>query len=228
MDQPPLRRISWRGAARLIPTRYPSVGLFDRVASADDLEAIVELESWTNDRVNVELGVLHTIPREEWVTGRSLASVVMAAFCHPHPRGARFSDAQRGAWYASRPLETALAESAFRRTQELQEVGVLDARVQMRLYLSDFRATFHDIRGADPAFAPLYDPESYAASQEFARRLLAAGSHGVVYRSVRHRGGECIACFRPKLVQNVRAAAHYEFRWTGTPTPEISRLAAST
>ena len=85
-------RVRWTRACRLIPTRYPSVGLFDRVATADDLDAVLELEAWTNDRIGNELGLLHTIPRDEWVTGRPMASVVMAAFCHPAPRGARFSD----------------------------------------------------------------------------------------------------------------------------------------
>jgi hypothetical protein len=54
--------------------------------------------------------------------------------------------------------------------------------------------------------------------------LLDAGSHGVVYRSVRDPGGECIACFRPKLVKRVRVAAHYEFVWEGTPAPRVRRL----
>ena len=65
---------------------------------------MIELESWTNDRVSAELGVLHRIPQEEWVTGRHLSTVVMAAFCHPRPGGGRFSGTDRGAWYASQNL----------------------------------------------------------------------------------------------------------------------------
>ena len=44
---------------------------------------ILELETWTNDRISSELGALHRIPNEEWVAGRPMASVIMAAFCHP-------------------------------------------------------------------------------------------------------------------------------------------------
>jgi hypothetical protein len=43
---PPLPRqppINWRDTHRLIPSRYPTVGPFDRVASADDLQALFEL-----------------------------------------------------------------------------------------------------------------------------------------------------------------------------------------
>jgi hypothetical protein len=222
---PPLTRVRWAGTCRLIPTRYPSVGLFDRVTAPEDLEAILELDAWTNDRISNELGLLHTIPKEEWVTGRPMASIVMAAFCHPPLGGARFSDERRGAWYAGRTLATALAESVHHRTREIAEVGHFDTRMQLRLYHADFAAPFHDVR-ARRAFAELYDHDSYERSQAFARQLLDSGSNGVVYRSVRHERGECIACFRPPLVQNVRVAAHYEYRWEGSRVPRVVRLAA--
>jgi hypothetical protein len=221
----PLSAIRWTRACRLVPSRYPSVGIFDRIATPDDLDAITELEAWTNDRISTELGILNVLPRDEWVVGQPMASVVMAAFCHPRPGGARFSSADRGAWYAGRTIETSLAESVYHRTRELAEVGNFDTRVQMRLYHADFRTRFHDIRANSRRFDPLYDPDSYALSQQFARELLDDGSNGIVYRSVRHPEGECIACFRPKLVLNVRVAAHYEFRWEGNREPKAKRVA---
>mgnify|MGYP003575630506 CR=1 FL=1 len=225
MQPPPVTRLRWTRACRLIPTRYPSAGLFDSVASPDDLDAILELEAWTNDRISNELGLLHAVPKDEWITGRPMASVVMAAFCHPAPAGARFSDNRRGAWYAARTLSTALAESVFHRSAELAEVGAFETRMQLRLYHADFSAPFHDVRADRRTYAVLHRPDSYARSQAFARDLLDSGSNGVVYRSVRHEGGECLACFRPALVQNVRVAAHYEYRWEGGRTPRVLRLA---
>jgi hypothetical protein len=225
--------VRWRAAARLIPSRYPAVGLFDAVASPEDIDALIELEGWTNDRITSELGILSAVPREEWVFGRSMASVIMAAYCHPRPGGGRFSSDTRGAWYAGRTLETALAESSYHRTEELREIGVFDARVEMRVYLADFSSRFHDVRPFFPTpddqasvsfWQAVYDGRDYTASQRLARRLLDEGASGVVYRSVRHDRGECIACFRPALVRNVRVGGHYEFRWTGTPDPQIRRL----
>jgi hypothetical protein len=223
---PRVSRVRWPGACRLIPSRYPSVGILDRVAAPQDLDAIVELESWTNDRVSTELGILHTLSRDEWVVGTPMASVVMAAFCHPRPGGARFSSAERGAWYAGRTLETALAESIHHRTREIEEVGGFDTRMQLRLYRADFTAPFHDLRGARHAFREAYDPDSYVSSQQLARQLMESGSNGVVYDSVRHAGGECLACFRPALVRNVRVAAHYEYVWDGRPEPRVRRMPA--
>jgi hypothetical protein len=220
----PQTLLRWKGAPRLIASRYPVVGLLDRVASPDDLDALFELEGWTNDRISGELGLLHTIPRAEWVTGRAMSSVIMAAFCHPRPGGSRFSSGERGAWYAAHAIETALEESIFHRTAELREVGAFETRVQMRVYLADFSARFHDIRAPRRAWQPLYDPADYSASQVFGRALLESGGSGIVYRSVRHPVGECVACFRPALVKNVRIGGHYEFHWRGTPRPDVRKL----
>jgi hypothetical protein len=216
--------LRWKAAPRLVPSRYPATGLLDRVAVPDDLEAVYELEGWTNDRISGELGILRTIPREEWIVGRPMASVVMAAFCHPRTGGSRFSTEDRGAWYAARTLSTALAESVYHRTNELREVGAFETRVHMRVYLADFTARFHDIRARRRVWEPLYHPDDYMASQRFGRDLLLRGSNGVVYRSVRDSAGECLACFRPALVLNVRVGGYYEFHWQGAPEPEVRRL----
>jgi hypothetical protein len=208
------------GTCRLVPSRYPTVGILDRIASPQDLPFVFELESWTNDRISNELGILHRIPPEEWVTGRPMASVVMAAFCHPRPGGGRFNGPDRGAWYAGTELDTAHAEIIYHRQRELLEVGVVEMRWQMRLYTADFDAAFEDVRRR-PA---LHDPDSYVASQAYARELLAAGSAGVFYRCVRRPGGECVACFRPRLVQNVRPGAHFEYSTAGGPSTSIRKL----
>jgi hypothetical protein len=221
---PPLARVRWTRTNRLVPSRYPSAGILDRIAALGDLDAIIELEAWTNDRLSTELGILHTLPRDEWVVGTPMASVVMAAFCHPRTGGARFSSAERGAWYAARSLDTALRESIYHRTLELDEIGVRDARMQMRLYHADISGAFHDLRGRRRQFPEAYHSDAYTGSQALARRLVEAGSPGVLYDSVRHEGGHCIACFRPALVRNVRVAAHYEYVWEGQREPRVRRL----
>lgn len=217
---PPLARFRWRNTCRLVPSRYPSTGILDRIADAKDLPFIFELETWTNDRVSAELSILHRLSENEWVTGPQ-ATVVMAAYCHPRPNGGRFNGPDRGAWYAARKLETAQAEIAYHRGRELAEVGVLETRIEMRLYLADFNADFHDVRAMNGA---IHDPNSYQASQMLARRLFEDRANGVVYRSVRHEGGECVACFRPKLVTNVRPGAHFEFMWSGAGAPRVRHL----
>ena len=52
-------------AHRLVPSRFPPIGLFDTVATAADLIAVMELVGWTNDRLIAER--VARLPREEWV-----------------------------------------------------------------------------------------------------------------------------------------------------------------
>jgi len=224
LTTPPLTEVRLKNTARLVPSRYPVTGILDVVATPEDLPFVFELESWSNDRVSTELGILHRIPQEEWVVGRPMASVIMAAFCHPKPAGGRFNSAERGAWYAGTDLDTAHAEIVHHRTKELSEVGVYETFVHMRLYLADFHAAFHDVRARTEKNREYHDRGSYASSQALARDLLAQGSNGILYRSVRRHGGECLACFRPRLIQNVRASHHYEYRWHGTQTPVMRKL----
>ncbi|HVN27139.1 MAG TPA: RES family NAD+ phosphorylase, partial [Candidatus Binataceae bacterium] len=145
---PPEVHLTRRGTMRLIPGRYPSAGILDQIAAPGDLDAIFELEGWTNDRISNELGIIHTIARDEWVVGMPMASVVMAAYCHPRPGGGRFNDESRGAWYAALSLRTAHAEAIHARTRELEEIGGwFETTMQMAAYVADFNADFHDLRG---------------------------------------------------------------------------------
>ena len=190
---------------RLIPSRHDDQSVLQRLVENDEeLQDLFELDGATNDRLLGEANLLPGISVHELLFGIPYAHIVNAAFCHAQPLGSRFNGPDRGAWYATTDLATARAEIAFHKREELREINwptpetfVLDD------YLSDFRADFHDIRG-DAAFAACLDPLSYGASQILARELLAEGSGGIVYPSVRRVHGICLVCFRPALVANVR------------------------
>src|SRR5581483_9767213 len=129
-----------------------------------------------------------------------------------------------GAWYAALDLQTAHAEVVFHRTEELAEIGYLNHRMRMRLFLADFDAVFHDIRARRPENDPYHDPATYTASQALGRALLENGSNGILYRSVGRKGGECVVCFRPRLISNLRACQHFEYLWEGSRTAMIREL----
>ena len=63
------RRTQWRPSHRLVPSRFPPVSLFDRVARPEDLDAVFEIEALTNDRVRDEVGEITLVPREERISG---------------------------------------------------------------------------------------------------------------------------------------------------------------
>ena len=104
-----------------------------------------------------------------------MASVMMAAFCHPRLTGGRFNGAERGAWYAANSAWAAHAEVVYHRTLELAEIGVYETRLQMRLYQADFHGVFHDVRANLPENLPYHHSASYVASQALGRRFWSMG-----------------------------------------------------
>jgi len=219
---PPARAVRVKGTHRLVRSRHPPRDVFAAISPAEDRDTLVDLESWTNDRIQNDLGERIALPRAEWATGPN-ASVVMAAFCHPHPAGGRFTSGTLGGWYAAFRLRTAHREVAHHWWAEFAEVGAASGRVEARQYLADFKAAFHDVRDRR-RWAALYDPRSYARSQQLGDRLRRHGANGLVYDSVRDPGHDCLVAFRPTLVLAVRQGAHFEYVWTDGPVPRIRLL----
>ncbi len=190
---------------RLIPSRHSEQSVLERLAEdADQLSDLFELDGATNDRLLGEANLLPGISVHELLFGIPYAHIVNAAFCYAHPTGSRFNGPERGASYAAFELDTAAIEVAYHKSQELQEINWQESETfTFDDYLADFRADFHDIRD-DASFAKCLDPKSYRSSQTLARTLLASGSSGIIYPSVRQASGTCLVCFRPALVANVR------------------------
>ena len=190
---------------RLIPSGYSDERVLARLGDADrDMPELIELDGATDDRWVGEANLLPAIGVHELLFGIPYAHIVNAAFTYAHPAGSRFSGPDRGAWYAAFELETAQAEIAFHKTEELLEIGWrVPETFVFHDYLADFRAEFHDIRG-DNDYSDCLDPKSYSGSQRLAKELLGHGSAGIVYPSVRRPNGTCVVCFRPALVTNVR------------------------
>ena len=226
---PPVALVRQFDTHRLVLSRHLPHNDSVLVGISDDdahLQAIFELDAATNDRLLAAQQRLPGIGLQELVFGVPHSGVINAAFCHPHPLGSRFNGPNRGAWYAAFDVETSKAEVGFHKTVQLAEIGRFEDTVTYDDYRCDVTATLHDLRSNPPGARQWLDPDSYEESQALGRTLLEDGIDGVVYRSVRHEGGECVACFRPRLVLNVRVAAHYEYRWDGHPVPTVRRLTA--
>ena len=211
---------------RLIPSRFADLEDSVLAPLADDdgmLRDLFDLDNATNDRLRGESGLLPGIGVDELVFGVPNFRIINAAYTYARPEGSRFNDGERGAWYCAFDAETALAEVAFHKAVEYQEIGRFDDSVNYQALLADFSASFHDLRGAD-AWDDCLAADSYVASQALAPELLEAGSMGVIYPSVRRPEGTNLACFRPALVGNVRKGHAYRLTWAGSPLPAIEPL----
>ncbi len=210
------------GTTRLIPSRFPPVPAFDAVTTPHDLDAVMALEGWTNDRL-VSPRVAR-LPRTEWVYGRPNASVVMAAFLHGSPAGLRFSDAVLGAWYASTDLNTALLEVANGLRKEIMLSALTQKSENYRQYKARLSGAYVDIFGVHPEFHDT-DDTTYPAPQAFGQRVRDEATRvGIRYESVRHPGHENWVCFRPSRVLDVVQADHFKIEVPRTGRVVVRRL----
>jgi hypothetical protein len=212
--------VDWSPAHRIVSSRFPPVGPWDRIARPEDFEALAAIEGLTNPRIREELGILALVPRQRWATGPG-STPIMASFTHLNPEGSRFSDGSFGVLYVSRSIETAIRETVYHRERFLRRTNEPPLQVQMRRYVTALRRRLHDVRGGFPV---IHDPDAYSASQRLARDLRGAGSDGIVYDSVRDRGGQCAALFWPDCVAPFRQATHYAYAWDGRSITNVIEL----
>ncbi len=206
---------------RIISTRYPPVNVFESHIPPEAMGALWALIAETNDRLLEEAGDLNLVPEEDRVSGHG-ATVVMAAFTHIGQK-ARFNDETFGVYYAGRSQETAIRETVHQREIIAQEAGLSPTEFSLRVYVGTVKKHLHDVRASKYTF--LHDdnprPEDHPRAQAFARQLREASSWGLVYNSVRHDGGECIAAFRPPAVSLPTQGAHFVYVWNGKKITEV-------
>lgn len=204
--------LNWDKLYRLIPSHFPPIDLFENVANSDDLEIIFALESLTNDRLLEQAGNLALVPPNERVSVAG-SSAIMAAFTHIG-LPSRFTDGRwYGVYYGGDSLQTAIAETKYHREQFFAATNEPDTEITMRCYVNQVALPLHDIRG--PKYEDCHQHD-YDKPQKFAALMRKQGSNGLVYRSVRHAGGQCVAAFKPKAVTLAVQAGHYRYAYNGS------------
>jgi RES domain len=211
----PARRVRWNATYRLIPSRYPPIDLFERVAPPGDWDALQRLDELTDPGLRDQIGNIRLVPPDKRVGGPG-ATIVMAPFTHcSRLRPTPFSDGSFGIYYAGRRFETALLEVSFHMARFHAATADPPMHDQMRAYRGAINKVMNDIRGGGYEALLRRDVSSYDRPQAFARMLRAAGSNGIVYPSVRHQGGECIAVFWPNVVAIPTPERHVDLKWDG-------------
>ncbi len=212
----PLSRIEWRGARRIIRTLYPTIHLFEDIADPADWPLLISAALKTNPRIMETLGNLDLVPPNRRVGGPG-ASYLMAPFTHVSTdRPSRFSRGLYGVLYVAEQFNTALFET-------MHHHGVFMACTrepagwssQFRELVLDISVDLEDLRGGDPALAPLIERDDYTESQAFAERLRANNSEGLVYPSQRDPDGECAGLFYPDRTTIPVQGLHLDYHWDG-------------
>lgn len=206
--------VQWKPGYRIIPTRFPSIFLYDRVANQDEFDALNALEAMTNPRLREENGELALVPENERLFGEG-AGPIMAAFTHLNPLGSRFSDGSYGVFYAAKAKETAVAETRFHSEKFLRATNEEPMYLQMRLYQVQIQGEIIDLGHYAKKHRDILSPTSYSVSQAIGKTIREQDANGIVYPSVRHPEGTCIAAFKTGILNKCLHAAYLEYHWNG-------------
>jgi len=131
----------------------------------------------------------------------------------------RFFGDFTGAWYSAWNVVASVSEVAFHRTRQLSYTGCFEDCAQCVELLADFIGVFDDI--FDEPVHPALHPESeigYSERESLAQHVRRGGSRGLIYPLVwaPEPGGNCLVCFEPRAIQNVRPGASWDLIWDGT------------
>lgn len=209
----PLTPTNWR-VWRLVASVFPPVSIFDRISNPADLDAVYAVEALTNDRLRDEVGNINLVPVKDRVVGPGSTSI-MAAFTHVHPDGGRYTDGTFGAYYASRDLDTAIAETKWHRARFLAATKRPAIDIDMRAYVAQLNGDLHDVRPLAANHPELEHQSDYSFPQSIGRNLRDSGSNGIVFSSVRRAGGINVAVYRPRLLSDCTQERHLTYRWDG-------------
>jgi RES domain-containing protein len=215
--------VGWGSYTRLINSAFPPIDLFEDISDPADWELLTRAEGRTNPRLSETVGQLDLVPAGRRVGGAG-ASYVMAPFVHCSPdRPGRFHDGHFGAFYAANDFATAVAETVHHVARFLactsEEPGWI---AMMRELRGQIDRDLVDIRVGD--HVDLLNPDSYDASHVFAQTQRAAGADGIVYPSVRQKGGECFAAFWPDVVGIPQQTGHWRYHWDGARVDVIREV----
>lgn len=218
-----MKRLRAQPTFRVIAHRPYDRPIAARLGSVTDAAALDTIESLTNPRIRQEWSPRKKIRPED--VGDTVDETVMASFVYSGP--SRFTDGSFGVYYAGFERDTAIAESRFHTERFLALSHLPATNVFKRVLGANVSGAYDDVRkvaAGDAIYTP--DPDAYAAPQSYAFGVYARNREdGIVYRSVRHPGGTCVAAFRPRLVTGSTTHEMLLYAYDGTRIDTIMRVA---
>jgi len=141
------------------------------------------------------------------------------------PSNGRFGDESYSVYYAGLLLKTALAEKKYN-LEKFYSATPSHRRVVSFCSVIHAKVTgeLHDIRPLWLTNPELYDPHDYRASQKYASLLHRQRSQGLIYRSVRDEGGECLAIFDRAIILDAQEQGELAFEWNGQAISEVYEI----
>lgn len=207
---------------RVVTNPAPGLSaLAELVEHPEDFEELIALRNLTDDQARMAVQAISVVPDADFYRGVH-RSVVMAPFVWFAE--SRFSPGTFGVLYTALDQETAIRESAYHALDQLIASSAPAGRIPrvgLTMELEDVRHA--DCRRSTPGTDPrIYDATDYSAAQALGASMRQRGHEGIRYDSVRNKGGECFATFRPASVQSVSDdAVEIVLIWNGSTIEEF-------
>lgn len=199
---------------RLIPSKYPTIDIYERFGSPEMRAFAAELERVTNPRlaaksrmtggdISADSGSPHL---QNWNH---------APFAYPMPEGTYMLPGPYSVMELAGDERGALARAIVRREEFLARTDEPACGVDMRMITNRVCGTFVDLRGL-PADLPVSE------RHKLGQRIYEDGGQGVVFGMKELPGHDFVSIFTlDALPDKGVQGAHYRFRWNGSQVHRI-------
>jgi hypothetical protein len=203
---------------RLNNSKYPTIDIFDDIASPEAFEAIYAMQARVNPRLRLLDVGEGAISTSEIPAGTQQVHSAIAPFVHVPVTPSRFSAGGFGVLYGASNVHAGLDEVRHHIVKHLSNVeGIAFDNIQLREYVFKYTSPLDDVTHVEE----FHLPNDYSAPQAYGAKLwvstrkkVKAGLQktdtvGALYCSVRSDNARCIALFSPKFIEGMKQSRHY-------------------
>lgn len=200
---------------RLIPSRFPPVDIYQRIAANDRWPEIAKVEDLTNPRLQARTRITGTSEAGD-TPSPQLQNWNHAPFTYPNPEGTHYFCNTVLCLELSDSLQTALAASVRRREAFLSQTGESAIGLDMRVLKVPVTGRFVDLR---------QEPLDLSRKDRWllGDALVEAGVDGAIFMSPDRPTTTCLGVLTNKVLGHSIQTKHYRFVWDGA---RISKLYA--
>lgn len=192
---------------QLIPSRFPTIEVYERLGDAGVQHAAKELEARTNPRL-AAIDQLPNKPKQGEKTANQYQNWNHAPFAYKDPRGTHFLDPTHGALEVATDVKNALAFALLRREEFLSATDEAPMGLDMRMFMRRITGRFSDLTKLAP---DLPRNERW----KIGRDVWDSGAAGILFCRLGFGAHRFLSVFDGSVLGRALQATHYRFVWDG-------------
>jgi hypothetical protein len=194
---------------RLIPSKFPTMDVYERLQSNQLRAVALQLEKLTNPRLAAKARLTrNAVPAATY--SPQLQNWNHAPFAYVNPDGTYLLGPPFPVMEVAGDARGALAWAILRREKFMRETDEPFTGLDMRMLTNRIRANFVDLRGASLEI-------DQADRWKLGRHYYDRQASGILFRHPEIPGAEFLSIFNPIVLAGEGVlSSHYRFRWNGT------------